>query len=187
MVFEVENSRKEYRSRLEIIRDVLAVADGAGDDGSKKTHIMYGANLSYKLLTKYLGEVLDARLVCAQGACYLLTEKGRNFLQRTEKAFDVINISMLDSYSASAAGLYALNESHLYTIEAIEQAFDRLRAGGLLSITRVLKTPPRDCLKIFATVAEVLRRNKIANPAEHIMMIRSYSAAVIVASPQRNN
>jgi predicted transcriptional regulator len=80
LVFDVENFRKGYRSRLEIIRDLLHVAEGAGDNGSKKTHIMYGANLSYKLLTKYLGEVLDAGLVCAEESCYLLTEKGREFL-----------------------------------------------------------------------------------------------------------
>lgn len=81
MVLEVENSSKGYRSRLEIIRDVLQVADGAGDSGSKKTHIMYGANLSYKLLTRYLGEVLDAGLVCVEGACYFVTDKGREFLE----------------------------------------------------------------------------------------------------------
>ena len=81
MVFEIENSRKGYRGRLEIVRDVLQVAEGAGDDGSRKTHIMYGANLSYKLLTRYLGEVLDAGLVCENGACYLITDKGREFLE----------------------------------------------------------------------------------------------------------
>ena len=77
----IDDYRKGYRSRLEIIRDVLGVADGAGDSGSKKTHIMYGANLSYKLLTKYLDEVLSAGLVCEDESCYVITEKGREFLE----------------------------------------------------------------------------------------------------------
>ena len=84
MVFGEENFRTGYRGRLEIVRDVLLVADGAGGNGSKKTHIMYGANLSYKLLTRYLGEVLDAGLVCVQGACYFITEKGGEFLEAYE-------------------------------------------------------------------------------------------------------
>jgi len=84
LVLEVENSSKGYRGRLEIIRDVLQVAEGSGDNGSKKTHIMYGANLSYKLLTRYLGEVLDAGLVCVEGACYSITDKGREFLETYE-------------------------------------------------------------------------------------------------------
>ncbi|MHC4360994.1 MAG: spermidine synthase, partial [Planctomycetota bacterium] len=62
--------------------------------------------------------------------------EGRNFLQTTNDRYDIIQISLLDSFSAAAAGLYSLNESHLYTVEAIEKAHDRLAPGGLLSITR---------------------------------------------------
>ncbi len=114
----------------------------------------------------------------------IIVAEGRSFLQTTSQLFDIINISLLDSFSASAAGLYALNESHLYTIEAIEQALRRLHPRGLLSITRVLKTPPRDSLKMFATITEALRRRGISNPAKHIIMIRSLVTATIVASPQ---
>ena len=110
--------------------------------------------------------------------------EGRSFLQTTRELFDIINISLLDSFSASTAGVYALNESHLYTIEAIEQALARLHPNGLLSITRTLKTPPRDALKMFATAAEALRSRGVANPANHIIMIRSWATATIVVSPQ---
>jgi len=114
----------------------------------------------------------------------VIVDEGRSFLQTTHHLFDVINISLLDSFTASAAGLYALNESHLYTIEAIEQALRRLRPNGLLSITRVLKTPPRDGLKMFATITEALRNRGVTDPAEHIMMIRGWATATIVVSPQ---
>ncbi len=118
--------------------------------------------------------------------------EGRNFLQTcpapsrsgaSSEQFDIINISLLDSFSASAAGLYALNESHLYTIEAVEQALRRLRPKGLLSITRILKTPPRDSLKMLATVAGALEKRGIEKPELNIVMIRSFSTATIVVSP----
>ena len=77
----MDNS-KGYRSRLGIIRDILLVAKNAGDRGCKKTHIMYGASLSYKLLTRYLEYVLDANLLDYDGeAFYKITEKGRAFLK----------------------------------------------------------------------------------------------------------
>jgi len=114
----------------------------------------------------------------------LVIAEGRSFLETTQQQFDLINISLLDSFSASAAGLYALNESHLYTIESIEQCLARLNETGVLSITRLIKMPPRDSLKMLATVTEALVRRNIANPADHIMMIRSYSTATIVVSPQ---
>jgi len=67
-----------YRRRLDIIADVLSVASG----GAKKTQIMYGANLSYSLLTKYLVMVRRACLVSFERGrrCYVLTGKGRQFL-----------------------------------------------------------------------------------------------------------
>jgi hypothetical protein len=103
----------------------------------------------------------------------IIIAEGRSFLQTVRQRFDIINISLLDSFSAAAAGVGAFNESHLYTIEAIEQALARLKPNGLLSITRVLKTPARDSLKMLATVTEVLRSRGLVRPARHIIMIRS--------------
>jgi len=71
-----------YRERLQIIADVLAVAGGRAN----KTQIMYQANLSYRLLCRYLGEVLDAGLVSFEnGDSYVLTAKGKEFLNRHEE------------------------------------------------------------------------------------------------------
>ncbi|MHC4617570.1 MAG: spermine/spermidine synthase domain-containing protein [Planctomycetota bacterium] len=114
----------------------------------------------------------------------VVTAEGRSFLQTARRQLDIISISLLDSFSASAAGTGAFNESHLYTVEAIGQALSRLRPGGVLSITRTLKAPARDNLKMFATVAEALRRHGVTEPGRHIMMIRSLDAATIVASPE---
>ena len=114
----------------------------------------------------------------------VVVAEGRSFLETTPQSFDLINISLLDSFSASAAGLYALNESHLYTVEAIEQCLERLNEGGILSVTRLIKIPPRDSLKMLATVTEALARGGVTNPAEHIIMIRGYSTATILVCPQ---
>lgn len=73
-----------YRGRLDIIADILHVV---GKEGAKKTQIMYQANLSYKVLTKYLTEVIEACLVRLQREkrCYVLTSKGRKFLEKYRK------------------------------------------------------------------------------------------------------
>lgn len=73
-----------YRSKLEIIADVLGVIG----EGAKKTHIMYGANLSYTLICRYLDWVVGAGLVRAvkgSEALYMVTAKGKTFLERYEK------------------------------------------------------------------------------------------------------
>ena len=52
--------------------------------GAKKTHIMYGANLSYTLLRKYLGRLVEAGLVKyrQKDRVYELTNRGENYLDR---------------------------------------------------------------------------------------------------------
>jgi predicted transcriptional regulator len=72
-----------YRGRLDIIADILNVASR----DAKKTQIMYQANLSYKVLQRYLSDVARAQLIRFEDArhCYSLTDKGREFLAVYEK------------------------------------------------------------------------------------------------------
>jgi predicted transcriptional regulator len=68
-----------YRSRLDIIADILQVASL----NAKKTQIMYQANLSYKVLQRYLKDITEASLISFETAeqCYVLTRKGQDFLE----------------------------------------------------------------------------------------------------------
>ena len=68
-----------YRRKLDIIADMLLVAS----NGAKKTQIMYQANLSYRLLTKYLEEVRKAYLLSFERKQrrYIVTSKGQQFLE----------------------------------------------------------------------------------------------------------
>ena len=69
----------KHRSRLKILANILSVV--SGNDGAKKTQIMYRAYLSYKLLVRYLSNTVEAGLVvCGDDNCYKLTPKGKEFL-----------------------------------------------------------------------------------------------------------
>jgi len=71
-----------YREKLQIIADILEIVK----ENARKTRIMYQANLSYRLLCRYLVEVLDAGLVrCNAEDFYVLTGKGKKFLSRFEE------------------------------------------------------------------------------------------------------
>ena len=72
-----------YRGRLDIIADILNVASR----NPKKTQIMYQANLSYKVLQRYLAEIVGSSLIGYENdkQCYKLTDKGREFLEAYQK------------------------------------------------------------------------------------------------------
>jgi predicted transcriptional regulator len=69
---------RKNRNRLKIIAAILT----ACSSNVAKTRIMYQANLSYKLLEKYLRIVSGLGLVRVEGQKYHLTEKGGEFLRK---------------------------------------------------------------------------------------------------------
>ena len=79
------------RDRLSIIAAILEAAS----TGKSKTRIMYEANLSFKLLEKYLDYVLDAGFVRVDDSRYSLTESGCEYLKKyrsfNEKYFRLQN------------------------------------------------------------------------------------------------
>lgn len=68
-------------SSLDIVREVLSIALVK----VCKTRIMYGANLSYLQLEKYLSALAGNSLLSFDGAsCYLTTSTGQEFLELYE-------------------------------------------------------------------------------------------------------
>ena len=98
----------------------------------------------------------------------------------SDKHYDLIEIALLDSFAASSAGLYALNESYLYTVEALQDMLKRLKPNGFLVITRWIKLPPRDSLKLFATAVDALQQNSVENPGQQLMFLRSWQTGTLL-------
>jgi hypothetical protein len=106
--------------------------------------------------------------------------EARGYLAATRQRYDVIQIALLDAFGASSAGLYALSESYLYTVEALESALQRLAPGGYLSITRWVTLPPRDTLKLFGMAVAALERSGVSEPGRSLALIRSWRTATLL-------
>jgi spermidine synthase len=104
----------------------------------------------------------------------------RGFIRNSHEHYDLIQISLLDAFGASSAGLYALNENYLYTIEALRDYLQRLAPEGYLAISRWIKLPPRDALKLYATALRVLRDNGIAAAEQRLALIRSWQTSTLL-------
>jgi predicted transcriptional regulator len=75
------------RDRLSIIAAILQ----AVNSGSCKTKIMFSANLSFKLLEKYLDICLQAGFVEANGNKYAITEQGATILKQYHQLHERYN------------------------------------------------------------------------------------------------
>jgi hypothetical protein len=107
-------------------------------------------------------------------------DEARGFVMRHGGRFDLIQVALLDAFGASSAGLYALSESYLYTVEALEAYLDHVDEGGLIAITRWINLPPRDVLKLFATAVTALERRGIAEPGRQLVLIRGFRTATLL-------
>ncbi len=104
----------------------------------------------------------------------------RGFIDQNKKKFDLIQLSMVDSFSPSTSGLYSVNENYLYTVEALQGYLEDLSTGGILSITRWIKNPPRDTLKLFATAVEVLKKTGVEKIEQRLLLIRSWQTSTLL-------
>jgi spermidine synthase len=105
--------------------------------------------------------------------------EARGFVAASAENFDLIQLALLDAFNTSSAGLYGLNESYLYTVEALRAYLAHLKPGGFLAVTRWVRLPPRDEARLFATAVEALHRSG-GNPARRIAWIRGWQTSTLL-------
>jgi hypothetical protein len=115
-----------------------------------------------------------------QAGVTLHIAEARSFAAGSPGNYDLIQVSLLDSFSASASGQFALSENQLYTTEALAELLQQLAPDGFLSITRWIKLPPRDTVKLFATAVAALRAAGIAEPGEQLILIRGWQTSTLL-------
>jgi hypothetical protein len=104
-------------------------------------------------------------------------EDGRSFIERTGDRYDVIQLSQVDTWAVSASGAYALTESYLYTVDAVEAYLRSLTPQGVLSITRWEFPRPRETLRLVSIYLAALERIGVEDPRDHLIVVLDQAAA----------
>jgi len=99
-------------------------------------------------------------------------EDGRSFVRRSAEKYQVIQMTLVDTWASTAAGAFALTENNLYTTEAFTEYLAHLTSDGLLAITRWEFDPPRESLRVVALAMEALGRLGVREPAGHLIIGR---------------
>jgi spermidine synthase len=172
------------------IRHLLVVGVGGGSEVLQGLYHR-SARIDALELNPQVVDLVDRRHGAFSGPLYqqpgvhIHVSEARGFLSAPGANYDLIQLALLDAFNASASGLYALSESYLYTREALSLYLDRLTPGGYLAITRWIKIPPRDTLKMFATAVEALRRRGSPHPGAQLLLIRGWQTSTLVVKNGR--
>ena len=95
---------------------------------------------------------------------------GRSYLRSRPERYDVVQMTLVDTWASTAAGAYALSENNLYTVEAFREYFDHLRPDGMIAITRWEFRQPREALRVVSQAMEALHELGIPDPHEHFII-----------------
>lgn len=181
---EIEHLTYDITNLVHYLRDdahLLAIGVGGGRDilsaiafGQRMaTGVEFNTNIlrllthvePFRTFTGDLGNRDDVNLV---------NEEARSFLHGTREQFDIIQVSLIDTWAATAAGAFALTENSLYTKEAWHLMFDRLTDDGVITFSRwFYANRPHESWRMTALAVEVLRERGIENPRDHILFAKT--------------
>lgn len=110
--------------------------------------------------------------------------EGRSVLTRSAGGYDVIQISMIDSWAATAAGAYALSENNLYTREAYQLYFDKLSDRGIVATSRWMPNTGFgfEVFRLVALVGQALRDSGVVDPVPHVAFIGAGAVGTVLMS-----
>ncbi len=113
----------------------------------------------------------------------LVADEARSYLTRSSERFDVLQMSLIDTWAATGAGAYTLSENGLYTLEAWRVFLGVLKPGGLFSISRWF-SPNRvsETSRIAALATGALLERGIRDPARHVALVARGSVATLLLS-----
>jgi hypothetical protein len=108
----------------------------------------------------------------------------RHYLEHSKEQFDLIQVVGAEGMAAGVSSLLSLHENYLFTVEGMARSLEHLSPRGLTTITRGLQSPPRDNIKILATLVEALEKIGIKQAANHLSQLRNHLAVCTLAARQ---
>src|SRR5262245_8731168 len=107
-----------------------------------------------------------------------VNDEARSYIARQRERFDILQISLIDTWAATGAGAFVLSEHSLYTTEAWELFLDRLNPNGLLSVSRWYSEPrPDETYRVLTLAVTALARRGITRPRDHVAIVRHATGA----------
>lgn len=102
---------------------------------------------------------------------HIHVQDGRSYIRSSRDKYDVVQMTLVDTWASTAAGAFALSENNLYTIEAFREYFDHLKPNGMIAITRWEFKQPREALRVVSQGLEALHQVGVADPRQNFVLI----------------
>jgi SAM-dependent methyltransferase len=173
--------------------DVAVVGVGGGRDilsglffGAKHIHGIEINPAIFEVLTDKFADFsghLDR-----QPGVSLVNAEARSYINHSPDRYDLVQISLIDTWAATAAGGLTLTENRLYTVEAWGDFYRALKPGGLLSVSRWYDPNGHrgEFYRLVAIAASALQRQGVpaAELADHVVALNVDNIVTVITRPE---
>jgi hypothetical protein len=116
----------------------------------------------------------------------LVNAEARSYINHSPERYDLVQISLIDTWAATAAGGLTLTENRLYTVEAWGDFYRALKTGGMLSVSRWYDVKHRgELYRLIAIAASALQRTGV--PADdlqrHVIAANVGKIVTVISRP----
>jgi spermidine synthase len=172
--------------------DVAVVGVGGGRDvlsalyfGAKHIHGIEINPAIFEVLTDKFADFsghLDR-----QPGVSLVNAEARSYINHSSDRYDLVQISLIDTWAATAAGGLTLTENRLYTVEAWGDFYRSLKPGGMLSVSRWYEPDHHrgEFYRLIAIAAEALQRQGVpaADLVNHVIALNVGGIVTVISRP----
>lgn len=114
----------------------------------------------------------------------IIHDEARSYLTRTDDRFDVLQMSLIDTWAATGAGAFTLSENGLYTLESWDVFLRTLKPDGVFSVSRwYAKDRVSETSKLVSLATAAVLRLGVNDPSRHLIMVAASNVATLLVSP----
>jgi hypothetical protein len=157
-------------------RDVLAAIWGGSSS-------IVGIDVNGIVLAALQGSHRDFAGIAGYRSVQLVHDDARAYLTRSSLRFDVLQMSLIDTWAATGAGAFTLSENGLYTREAWSTFLGRLTPSGVFSVSRWFDPDNvSETNRLMALAVASLLDQGVRKPIDHLLLLSRGRVATLVMS-----
>ncbi len=167
--------------------DVAVIGVGGGRDiltavwaGNAR---ITGIEINKALVGALEGRYREFAHIAGRPGVMLVHDEARSFLTRAPGRFDVLQMSLIDTWAATGAGAFTLSENGLYTRDGWQVFLRALTPTGVFSVSRWFdpKAASETTRLLSLGVASLLDAG-VREPRRHLMLVTRERIATLMVS-----
>lgn len=167
--------------------DVAVIGVGGGRDLLTAIHAgadsVVGVEINRAFIELLTVHFRDFAKIADRPEVTLVHDEARSYLTRVNGEYDLLQMSLIDTWAATGAGAFTLSENGLYTVEAWDVFLNTLKPNGMFSVSRWYSpTTVSETSRLVALATASLLRNGADDPRSQMILVGREHLATLVIS-----